>query len=457
MNRWVRWSLVLSALGAINGCQHPEDNRWSGRAEYVIGDEVKEALAEGRAAMHTDWGEPQVAVYAFATPAKAAAAAPSSIKDLSDHGQAALVQAMARPGTAGNLLQKVMTGSNAGTGSASGATPTTEPNRFDRTLVATVTKGLSARPGDRLMWTWLLVKPINFRFTGYTVLATETGTLDIEHIEHVTSTSLQGTLSATVPAGAATVNPSVTGSVTNQGTSSAEINQQYVKSGVDIVPGFLRIYRESERNLDVAGNTLISLSVVTDSDKYHDPATPVLVLRASNPSLSKNGRPLPPSEASLDIELVKSPPHCPLLAQVRLVYQLRRITGNERSYLEGAQRVSIEQHATPWTRATEIVSADDVQPALWQIFDNRRIPVEVRTRNREVLPLALSDYETARDVANWMTVTRAAAIGKPGLTLTLGGDPMPGPYPRLAAERVTDPPNQPEICAGTVYPISPSQ
>ena len=44
-----------------------------------------------------------------------------------------------------------------------------DPFRFDRVLVANVAKGVDWRPGDRMMWTRVLVQPINFTFAGYSV------------------------------------------------------------------------------------------------------------------------------------------------------------------------------------------------------------------------------------------------------------------------------------------------
>lgn len=58
----------------------------------------------------------------------------------------------------------------------------------------------------------------------------------------------------------------------NQYTTSADINQQYEKNSVDILPNFLRIYRENEHNLDVAGNTSISLSLLADPDRMEGKA-----------------------------------------------------------------------------------------------------------------------------------------------------------------------------------------
>jgi hypothetical protein len=161
---------------------------------------------------------------------------------------------------------------------------------------------------------------------------------------------------------------------------------------------------------------------------------------------------LSPADASLDVELIQSPLHCPLKAQVRLIYQMRKITGNERSYVEGEQRVSIEQHATAW-RDAEIVRADETSPALFGIFDATGTGIQATTAtiNR---PLGFDDYETAQAMANWMTTQHAASIGKKGLRLTLGGSPIRFPYPLLHAERI-EAEEQREICAS--ISLRPSQ
>jgi hypothetical protein len=249
--------------------------------------------------------------------------------------------------------------------------------------------------------------------------------------------------------GSIPLSPSVSGSLSNQYTTSANILQQYEQLGVDIVPTFLRIYRESERNQDAAGNTIIKLSVLADPRLLtSEIAASTRVVEGSNPKLTKAGVPLSAKAASLDVELIESPLHCPLRAKARLLYEIRKITGNERIYIEGDQVVIVEQHATPW-REFVVVSADDVVPAAFGIFNDRRIGILAKTPSGISVPLAFSDYDTARAMAVWMNEERATTIGNKGIELTLGGAPLRNPYPLLHAELIGDqrsPQEQKQIC-----------
>ncbi len=47
--------------------------------------------------------------------------------------------------------------------------------------------------------------------------------------------------------------------------TTADVNAQYEKLGVDITPGFLRIIRESETGGDAIGNSTVALTAVTDA------------------------------------------------------------------------------------------------------------------------------------------------------------------------------------------------
>lgn len=438
-------SFILIVAGVtLAGCQHPENYRWAGQAAYVRSERVTAALDEVARDTRIDWSRPQVDVYAFATPPKDAPA-PVGIKDFSDHGQAALILAMAQKGAKPDqiraaLAKPITDDANTSSNSASSR----DSFSFDRTLVATVSKGLMARPGDRLMWTWILVKPLNFEFAGYTILATDNDTLTIEKVQNQTTTTLRGEITASLP-GPAKVEPSASGEVANQYTTSADINQQYVRNGVDVQPRFLRIYRESERNLDVAGNTLIKLSLVAKPDTlYGKYQPPQKVLRATNPKLFKEGKLLAPMEAALDVSSVTLPFRCDLLAEVRLIYQMRKIDSNERSYVEGEQRVTIEQDASEW-RKQVIMKADEVAPPSWEIYDGSR-QIYGTTVNNERLPLIFTNYDAARDMASWMMAERATRIGKTPLQLTAGGEPFPKRYPLLIARRVPDKDNQQAIC-----------
>lgn len=449
----------ITLAAALFGCQHPENYRWSGSAQFVTGPEVSEAIAEADAITGSDWNRPNLMVYSYPTPPKDAPPA-LTVKDFSDRGQATLIDRLTRKGAKPDDIRaavaKPIKTAPSGTSDPI-ITGKKELYQFDRTLVATVTKGTTERPGDRLIWTWVLVKPINFVFTGYTVVATNNQTLNIENVQNQTTAQVQGQLSANVP-GSATLNPSVSGSLSNQYTTSATINQQYEQLGVDILPTFLRVYQESERNQDVAGNTIIKVSALADPTLLVAPVGSTGILEGSNLKITKAGKPLAPKAASLDMELIKTPLNCPLRAKARLIYEIRRIVGNERSYVEGEQKVAIEQHATPW-REFDVVRLEDVAPAAFGISNQNGINIFAKTQGGIRLPLAFSDYETARAMALWMNDEHATSIGK-GIQLSLGGSPLGSPYPLLHAELIRDhrsPEERKRICDAQRLPDTAGQ
>ena len=423
MLKYLSLNLTLLLIGGCNN--HPESLRWYD-ATYSWDDdrysienqELERVMANLKNDTSKDWQKPLITVYTHATPPKDTS--PKTITDLSDSGQAAFIQAIAQLNSnkddiRASLVKPISPLSN------SNITAKKTQNSFARTLVATVTKGLDAQPGDRLMWTWILVKPKNFKFAGYTVLATDTGVLNVERIQNQTIAQIQGQANATfvVPE-----EPSVglAASYSRQTTTSADINQQYVKASVDILPNMLRIYRESERNLDVAGNTLINLTVTSNI------APDSNALLASNPILIKNGKILSPNNAAIDISLLERPSHSSLTADVQMVYQLRKITGNAESYIEGEQEVSIERKVTQ-IEEVEIVPADEAHPPKWNINAVDNCPGNTQScaifasYNNITLKMVFNDYDVARDVAKWMTATGAHNIGK-NVSLSFGGTPF---------------------------------
>ena len=128
------------------------------------------------------------------------------------------------------------------------------------------------------------VIPRNFVFDGYTVIATDNQLLKIAQITSTSSASLQGQLGRTSSDTTATTtaqppvsevltavlgaSAGVTGNLSQQRVTNSTINQQYTKLGADILPTELRILRESERNLDVSGNTLIALTLRIDPTRW---------------------------------------------------------------------------------------------------------------------------------------------------------------------------------------------
>src|SRR5208337_4266909 len=120
-------------------------------------------------------------------------------------------------------------------------------------------------PGDRMMWTRVFVQPINFFFAGYSVAATDNETVKVSSIEATSTRKLSVDLEGAASGGESpktTVGPSGERSV----KSTSDINAQYEKLGIDIMPNFLRIIRESQTGGDVVGNATVSLTAVTDPE-----------------------------------------------------------------------------------------------------------------------------------------------------------------------------------------------
>jgi len=442
----------------LAGCEHAENYRWaSGRDPVVIGE-----AAAPSGSTFGDWRTPAVAVYSYATPAPAVTAAPTStkfsIKDLSDHGQAALVEAMSKAGAdAKTIMSTIATSGGAENADGGGASPTFEGS-YSRTIVATVTKGLDAGPGDRLVWTWIQIRPLNFNFTGYAVVATDNETLQIEQVQNQSSASLQGQAGKTTSDTSANTLTSpglthaltdvlgtslgATASLSSQYTTSATINQQYVKLSADIVPDELRIYHESERNLDVAGNTLIALTLKLPPEVYHSPTVPIYVQRVSQLKLSNaaTNAPLAPADVTLQANLDEAPPNCALLADVTLLYTLRHITKNARSYVEGEQTVEFKRGSVV-TKAVTMVPASEVRAPSWSIYGtqdpHRTNPITLVGNGEEILPLDFANYGQAtafalwlNQNANWFRTDPQRKIGRLGLALSsrVDGSLPVGPY-----------------------------
>lgn len=430
--------ILLITAGLLGACRHAEDYRWA-RAQFWESPEAATALKDAQLEAEMDFEQPHVAIYAYSKPAKSTENS-ISIKDLQNNGQAEFIKAcylvLAKCSSLRTEIAKPI--SSNGSGSA----PPRSMNRFDITLIATVAKGAAARPGDRLVWTRVLVRPNNFEFTGYTVVATDNKVLNIEHVQTQTTTSVQGQVSATLPV-PANVGLSGTGSLSNQYTTSADINQQYENLGVDIRPNFLSILRESERNLDVAGNTLIILSAIinpqmwaaaSNSGRTVPRMNPVLLV--SSIELSKGNKLVPPSKANLNVASVEIPPYCPLTAQVRMIWDYRRVLRGADTYQEGNQSVRFEENATPW-RTVTILPTNEVVPGLWALETSDRTPILLKTTAGDQQRLIFDNYNTARAFANWMVQEKAKWIGSPGVKLTIGGDPFRGKYPELTADRFT--------------------
>ncbi len=426
-----RYWRAFAALALLGGCAHSLDRRWASA-------EFEETPAFHAALIDQQFRDPSLArgayasvsVYSYPMPVSGPGAV--TLRELSDHGQLAYIETLGRLGRQADALRAALAKPIGGAAAASSTDPMVDESEFARTLVVSVAKDAQARPGDRLMRTVVEIAPDGgFRFAGYKIVATDTRTLNVEHLEQSTTTSLQANLSAKppIPAG---IQAGLTGGATNGQSSSTEIAPSFENLSVDITPPMLRITRESERNLDLTGNTIIALSLF---------ATPDAVMRsegerfqlASATSLYRGETPLSPARASLHLARLQTLGRCPVTASVRMLYQVRKIEAGERSYDEGTQSVRIVSDATKPVHAT-LIPAEDLTGPLYGILAEGRL-IEADDRKAR-LPLVFADYELARDMARWMAAMHARGLGS-GVRLLLGGDPIPETYPTtLTAIRV---------------------
>jgi hypothetical protein len=460
MNTARPFGALLALTFVLASCASPEERRWAKGFTPKVA-----SLPKPPARSRFEWNKPSVAFYSFATPSPSAT--PPTIKDLSDHGQAALIEAMtaagAKPEDIRDALARPLTQKAASTEGVA-----TVEGTYKRTLVATVSRGWNAGVADRLVRTWIEVLPLNFVFEGYTVIATDNQLLNIAQVTDTSSATLQAQLGRTTSDTSATTtavppvtdvltnvlgtSAGLTGNVSRQRVTNATINQQYTKLGADILPTELRILRESERNLDVSGNTLIALTLRVDPRRWRDDlGAPPGQLQESSQRVTKMrlaneaGAMHSPADAILEVTLQNSPPSCPLIADVYLYYEMRKVTENAGTYVEGKQKADYERGVYEKTRV-ELVPAEAVRRPSWRIYAG---PQDITLKDvfGRNLPLDFINYEQARNFAEWLNQNRAAIsgsglkIGKAGLRLFSGDSQLPfptGPFEARLYEQKTE-------------------
>lgn len=409
---------IVALCIVFSGCVQSEDRRWR-------------ALSDPQTALpETFW--PTVSVYSFAPPLSPSAK--TRLRDLASGGQRALIEAIAAGADPSSLRQKLA--------------PNLEPSasrlvdrtRLSRTLVISVRRSNAMPIGDRLMRTVISVKPHAklFEFTDYSVVATDNRVLSIAHLEDENAKSLDVALEPTI---AHFGDIKVDGKVSRDQKASADISQQYENLDVEILPGELTITRESERGLDVVGNTLVALTLSLPPDAL--PPSPYTV--ASAQTLFANEKALPAAKAKMTLAPLRFLPQCDLVADVTMHFVLRHVDKGQRYYTEGKQHVSIIKGDTP-IKQHVIVRGVDVQAPVYQVqvaMPGGLTNVVARSIDGSSKVLVFEDYDAAQAFARWLHGGYGSVIGEGDITLTAGAVPLPQ-RPKTKVDRVTfECPSQP--------------
>jgi hypothetical protein len=367
--------------------------------------------------MTLDWTTPHVAVYSVAAPH-----VHHTLRDLAERGQARAIDFLEHDfGPKPHAWREVEEALNDGSGPGLGEN---DPFKFDRVLVATVTKGVNWDPGDRMRWTRVFVQPINFTFAGYTVAATDNVTTKVSSVEATKTRKFSADLGLTLPG--VEEGPKASVGPSNERTikTTSDITAQYEKLGIDIMPTFLRIIRESETGGDVVGNTTLSLSVVTDPLTIHkkypndkitswtDKDNLVLLVRKTKLAETRNEE-----DNSIDVLPQARVPHCALKAKVWMLYEERHIEAGRKYYDEARQGVQFVRDVDH-ERDMDIVSADDVSPAVWTLKtcsgecnQTEKDPnLQAFVPDGQSRDLVFTDYGQAVKLAHWLRHHQGATV-----------------------------------------------
>src|ERR1700712_5054115 len=146
---WALGAAAVCGVVLVGSCDPVEPtttmtSRWSGTPAVENQPGFKQALDLGLRKTGVDWALPQVSVYSFPQPSPNPLT-PPGLKDLSDHGQSAYIEALTKSGGRSDIVRNEL-GKPITETLKQEASEGHDPYRFDRVLVATVIKGTDMLP-----------------------------------------------------------------------------------------------------------------------------------------------------------------------------------------------------------------------------------------------------------------------------------------------------------------------
>jgi len=183
--------------------------------------------------------------------------------------------------------------------------------------------------------------------------------------------------------------------------------------------------RESETGGDAVGNTEVSLTALTDPEiiRSQYPGDPVqrpsdedpivlLVIpsKEDGANQTKNEEGANETRPAIDVRPRVTVPHCALRAKVWMLYEERRVDGGRERYDESKQSVTLVRDAED-KQDVEIVSADEVSPAVWSIKlcknlqcteEGGVLRAKLNEENAAWRKVVSTDYALAMQVAYWL-------------------------------------------------------
>lgn len=307
-----------------------------------------------------------------------------------------------------------------------------------RTVAASITRG-DFRPADRFVNFRLRIEPKNFEFVDYKGTATDYSVIDIATFSLAKTNSAGLQLVGGKPT-VATGSVGTSKTLTESGQVAVKIENLTTNIDYDT----LDVYREAERGIDLAGNTLVNISVTAQKNETANQTKVALVVIETK--LSEKGIMLQPRDAVIKTADLQFLVPVDLWGEASFDYVIRRVSLRSNEYSEHNQTAFYETGACKNMRVT-IVRARDIHIPRWSISETNeaneatsvvRLGGELGERSMIFL-----DYPGAQRLMHWMTTQEAVNAGARNFTFSTQGAASirAGRYPKLkvtiASEKIS--------------------
>lgn len=206
-----------------------------------------------------------------------------------------------------------------------------DKTKADITLVFSVAKSETYHPADRIVRLSIEMWPAEgYEFESYKIAATQLQTTSIGTLDHKVENTMSGSINPTL---AGIVKGAFTAQAGTDQTTDAQttISSQTINQGIDITPDELRIFRESDRGADLAGNILLNLAIAGKADRFERQGWYYFV-KSSDLDLD-------PKQTNLTLAKLHLLPFRSIKTKVQFKYLLRHVTDHYDTYDESDDTV----------------------------------------------------------------------------------------------------------------------
>lgn len=364
-----------------------------------------------------------------------AASPPSKVRDLSERGGAAYVEALAAKIAEPDAFREALAA-----GIAPGKKGDADQTRLARTLAIGVGKrGYQA--GQRFVVARVVIVPIGFAFNDLTQVTSKYSTIDLETV------SVQSTTSAKIGIAPEFGNVIEAGEASfsqERKAGTTYVNQARIEAlTADFQPGRIEIYQQSAPNEDLTGLVLASVGVrpvsMDDDAKkalfeklkvvptkpldfnidQTKPETVVVELKLAD----DKGAPLAAGKASITTAVNTVWMSRPLVVCAGMDYVTRVPSEETARFFDEGRQVVTESEGRLAGRLFVLVPAEEVARPLWGIKHGAGF-LEIDT-STGTSPFSFRDPLQASRFASWMTEHRATSVGEKRLWTSATGVSKP--------------------------------